>query len=85
MLTPIVWQHYLALLVVPDRAGASPALAALGLPLAAWPFYVIDWYDDWPDGDLAPLLSTVVFVGLVFVFSLRHRRRRHAGLSSSPL
>jgi Glycosyltransferase family 87 len=73
VLTPIVWQHYLALLVVPI-ALARPRLSPLwALPLAAWPFYVVDWYDDWPDGDLAPLLSTVVVVGLVFVFSLRPR------------
>jgi Glycosyltransferase family 87 len=73
VLTPIVWQHYLALLVVPI-ALARPRLSPLwALPLAAWPFYVMDWYDDWPDGDLAPLLSTVVFVGLVFVFALRPR------------
>jgi len=73
VLTPILWQHYLALLVVPI-ALARPRLSPLwALPLAAWPFYVLDWYDDWPDGDLAPLLSTVVFVGLVFVFSLRPR------------
>jgi alpha-1,2-mannosyltransferase len=71
VLTPIVWQHYLALLVAPI-ALARPRLSPLwALPLAAWPLYGFDWYDDWPRGDLAPLLSTLLFVALVFVFSLR--------------
>ena len=71
VLTPIVWQHYLALLIAPI-ALARPRLSPLwALPLAAWPLYAFDWYDDWPRGDLAPLLSTLLFVALVFVFSLR--------------
>ena len=71
VLTPIVWQHSTSRF----SSRRSPWLGRLSplwaLPLAAWPLYAFDWYDDWPRGDLAPLLSTLLFVALVFVFSLR--------------
>jgi alpha-1,2-mannosyltransferase len=74
VLTPVLWQHSLVLLVVPI-ALMRPRLSPLWLlPLAAWPFYGMDWYDDWPEGDLAPLLSTAVFVALVFALALLRPR-----------
>jgi len=75
-LSPVVWQHYLALLVVPI-ALARPRFSPLWLlPLAVWPLFLFDVYDDWPEGDLAPLLSTLVLVVAVFVGCLRRPSTR---------
>ena len=80
VLTPILWLHYLVLLVVPI-ALARPRLSALWFaPLALSVFEALDWYRGWPRGDGAALASVAVVVTIVFVASLlpRDRPRRLA-------
>lgn len=75
VLTPILWLHYLVLLVVPI-ALARPRLSALWLaPLALTVFEALDWYRGWPRGDGAALASVAVVVTVVFVVSLLPRDR----------
>jgi Glycosyltransferase family 87 len=70
VLTPILWLHYLVLLVVPI-ALARPRLSALWFaPLALTVFEALDWYRGWPRGDGPALASVAVVVTLVFVVSL---------------
>jgi hypothetical protein len=72
-MTPILWLHYLVLLVVPI-ALARPRLSALWfVPVALSVFEALDWYRGWPRGDGAALASVVVVVTLVFVVSLLPR------------
>lgn len=73
VLTPILWLHYLVLLVVPI-ALARPRLSALWFaPLALTLFEALDWYRGWPRGDGPALASVAVVVTLVFVVSLLPR------------
>lgn len=73
VLTPILWLHYLVLLVVPI-ALARPRLSALWFaPLALTVFEALDWYRGWPRGDGPALASVAVVVTLVFVVSLLPR------------
>jgi alpha-1,2-mannosyltransferase len=74
VLTPILWLHYLVLLVVPIGL-ARPRLSALWFaPLALTLFEALDWYRGWPRGDGWALASVAVVVALVFIASLRSRR-----------
>lgn len=69
VLTPILWLHYLVLLIVPI-ALARPRLSALWfVPLALTLFELLDWYRGWPRGDLPATLSVSVVVALVFLGS----------------
>jgi alpha-1,2-mannosyltransferase len=80
ILTPILWLHYLVLLVVPI-ALARPRLSALWFaPLALTIFEVLDWYRGWPRGDGPALVSVAVVTAAVFAVSLlpRDRPRRLA-------
>lgn len=80
VLTPILWLHYLVLLVVPI-ALARPRLSALWLaPLALTVFEALDWYRGWPRGDGAALATVAGVAAIVFVVSLlpRDRARRLA-------
>ena len=62
VLTPILWLHYLVLLVVPI-ALARPRLSALWLvPLALTVFEALDWYRGWPRGDGEALASVALVV-----------------------
>ncbi len=62
VLTPILWLHYLVVLVVPI-ALARPRLSALWfVPLAALVPSWLDWYGGWANGDLPALLSTAAIV-----------------------
>ena len=84
MLTPILWLHYLVLLVVPI-ALARPRLSALWFaPLALTVFEALDWYRGWPRGDGEALVSVALVVTLVFVVSLRSRGRRSEVGRNSP-
>ena len=75
VLTPILWLHYLVLLVVPI-ALARPRLSALWfVPLALTVFEALDWYRGWPRADGPALASVAVVVALVFVVSLPPRGR----------
>jgi hypothetical protein len=79
VLTPILWLHYLVLLVVPI-ALARPRLSALWfVPLALTLFEALDWYRGWPRGDGPALVSVTLVVALVFVGSLWSRGRRSGG------
>jgi hypothetical protein len=78
VLTPILWLHYLVLLVVPI-ALARPRLSGLWLvPLAMTVFELLDLYRGWPRGDEWALLSVAAVVTLVFVAAIRRPGRRLA-------
>lgn len=65
--TPILWLHYLVLLVVPI-ALARPRLSALWFaPLALAVFELLDWYRGWPRGDGPALASVALVTSVVFV------------------
>ena len=69
VLTPILWLHYLVLLVVPI-ALARPRLSALWFaPLTLTVFEALDWYRGWPRGDGPALASVAVVAALVFAIS----------------
>jgi hypothetical protein len=71
VLTPILWLHYLVLLVVPI-ALARPRLSALWfLPLTMTVFELLDWYRGWPRGDGAALVSVAAVLTIVFLASLK--------------
>lgn len=73
VLTPILWLHYLPLLLVPI-ALARPRLSLLWFaPLALTVFELLDWYRGWPRGDCEALASIAAVVSLVFIVSLRGR------------
>ena len=64
--TPILWLHYLVLLVVPialTRRRLSPIWFA---PLALTVFELLDWYRGWPRGD-GPALASVALVTLLVI------------------
>jgi hypothetical protein len=74
VLTPILWLHYLGLLVVPI-ALARKRLSALWLaPLALTVFELLDWYRGWPRGDAEALASVTAVVAIVFVGALAPSR-----------
>jgi alpha-1,2-mannosyltransferase len=76
--TPILWLHYLVLLVVPI-ALARPRLSALWFaPLALTIFELLDLYRGWPRGDGWALASVALVTAVVFVASLLLPRRRLA-------
>jgi ABC-type multidrug transport system permease subunit len=78
VLTPILWLHYLVLLVVPI-ALARPRLSALWfVPLAMTVFELLDLYRGWPRGDGWALASVALVVALVFVAAVRGPERRLA-------
>jgi hypothetical protein len=73
VLTPILWLHYLVLLLLPI-ALARPRLSALWLvPLSLTAFEALDWYRGWPRGDGEALASVALVVALVLVLALRPR------------
>jgi alpha-1,2-mannosyltransferase len=78
VVTPILWLHYLVLLVVPIGL-ARPRLSALWLvPLAMTVFELLDLYRGWPRGDGWALLSVAAVVTVVFGAALVRPRRRLA-------
>lgn len=84
VLTPILWLHYLVLLVVPI-ALARPRLSALWFaPLALTVFEALDWYRGWPRGDGEALVSVALLVSVVLVVSLRSRSRLSGSGRASP-
>lgn len=71
VLSPIVWFHYLLLLLVPI-ALARPRLSGLWLvPLPLWLLFHWEWFDDWPEGNLAELLAVAALVTLISWIALR--------------
>lgn len=75
VLTPIVWNHYLVLLLVPV-ALARPRLSALWLAvLALAALDLFGWYRASPDGDLLPVAVVATIVTLLLVWSFRSHRR----------
>jgi len=76
--TPILWLHYLVLLVLPI-ALARPRLSALWFaPLALTVFEALDWYRGWPRGDGSSLASVALVTAVVFAASALAPRRRLA-------
>jgi alpha-1,2-mannosyltransferase len=77
-LTPIVWLHYLSLLVVPI-ALARPRLSAVWfLPLALWPMFWLDEYRGWPNGDIDAIAAALGLAIAVFAFSAATRQQRRS-------
>ena len=71
VLTPVVWPHYLDLMLAP-LALARPRLSALWLlVLAATILYVFDWYRPSPEGEWLPVVVITTLVTVVFAGSLR--------------
>jgi chromate transport protein ChrA len=71
VLTPVVWPHYLVLLLAPV-ALARPRLSPMWLVvLAATVLYAFDWYRASPEGEWRPVLTIACIVTGVFVASLR--------------
>ena len=78
VLTPILWLHYLVLLVVPI-ALARPRLSVLWLvPLTMTVFELLDLYKGWPRGDGWALASVAAVMAVVFVAAARGPGRRLA-------
>ena len=78
VLTPILWLHYLVLLVVPI-ALARPRLSALWLvPLAMTVFELLDLYKGWPRGDGWALATVAAVMAVVFAAAARSPGRRLA-------
>jgi hypothetical protein len=78
VLTPILWLHYLVLLVVPI-ALARPRLSVLWLvPLAMTVFELLDLYKGWPRGDGWALASVAAVMTVVFAAASRTPGRRLA-------
>jgi hypothetical protein len=78
VLTPILWLHYLVLLVVPI-ALARPRLSGLWLvPLAMTVFELLDLYKGWPRGDGWALATVAAVIAVVFAAAARSPRRRLA-------
>jgi Glycosyltransferase family 87 len=81
-LTPIVWLHFLSLLVVPI-AIARPRLSPLWfLPLALWPMFWIDEYRGWPNGDIDAIAAAI---GLAIAVCALAARRTAPGAASKRL
>jgi len=84
VLTPILWLHYLPLLLVPI-AIARPRLSLLWFaPLALTVFEWLNWYRGWPRGDGEALASVAAIVTLVFVASLRRGSTTGAEARAAP-
>ncbi len=84
VVTPILWLHYLVLLLLPI-ALARPRLSALWFaPLAMTVFEALDWYRGWPRGDGKALASVAIVVALVMVWSLRPRGEPSDGAQLAP-
>ena len=85
VLTPILWLHYLSLLLVPI-ALARPRLSLLWFaPLALTVFELLDWYRGWPRGDGEALASIAAVVALVFIVSLRGRATAASERRTAPV
>ncbi len=84
VLTPILWLHYLVLLLVP-LALARPRLSPLwAVPLVLIVFEALDWYRGWPTGDGKALTSVAVVSAIVVLGSLRSGDSAHAGRRAVP-
>jgi glycosyl transferase family 87 len=72
-LTPVVWNHYLLLLLVPV-AIARPRLSGLWLlPLAANCLYLFDWYG--PGDGLRPIVATTAIAAATIALALDAQAR----------
>lgn len=85
--TPILWVHYLVLLVL-VVALARPRFSPLWLlPLVGIVFEALGWYGGWSDGSVRSLASVVGVVALVVagsLFALHRDRARAAGAVLEP-
>jgi Glycosyltransferase family 87 len=71
--TPVVWNHYLLLLIVPV-ALARPRLSGLWLlPLAANCFYLFDWYG--PGDGLRPIVATIAIAAVTIALAVDAQAR----------
>lgn len=85
VLTPVVWPHYLVLLLAPV-ALARPRLSPLWLlVLAATVLYVFDWYRASPEGEVLPVVTITLLVTTVFVGALRRGEPVLDGEQSAPV
>ena len=82
VLTPILWLHYLVLLLAPI-ALARPRLSLLWLfPLVLTLFELLGWYRGWPRGDGEALVSVAAVAMAVFVVALLRPRPRVTTLAA---
>ena len=73
VLTPIVWLHYLVLVLIPV-ALAYPTFSAVWLAVGATAVLdVFPWYRASADGDLLPVAVVAAVVASLIVLSLRPR------------
>jgi alpha-1,2-mannosyltransferase len=85
VVTPIMWLHYLVLLVIP-LALTRPRLGALWLvPLAAVVPSWLGWYGGWANGELTALLSAYAIAAVVLVGTLLPVRLRTGRRTPQPL
>jgi len=84
VLTPILWLHYLVLLLVPLGL-ARPRLSPLwAVPLVLTVFEALDWYRGWPSGDAKALTSVAVVSAIVVIASLRSGDSAPVGRRAVP-
>jgi alpha-1,2-mannosyltransferase len=82
-LTPILWHHYLVLLVVPV-ALASRRFSALWLvPAVGIVFEALGWYGGWADG-IAPRVSVLGLIATVTAGALWATREEPAPDAATP-
>jgi hypothetical protein len=85
VVTPIMWLHYLVLLLVPLGL-TRPRLSPLWLvPLAAVVPSWLGWYGGWAHGELKALLSVYLIVLVVLVGTLRPLRLPSGRRTPRPL
>jgi hypothetical protein len=85
VVTPILWLHYLVLLVVPV-ALARPRLSGLWfVPLALTVFEALGWYRGWADGEGRSLVSVALVSAAVFAVALRPVREGIDGARAAPV
>ena len=76
-LTPVVWNHYLLLLLVPV-AIARPRLSGIWfVPLALTALYFFDWYRPSPEGELPPLIAVTAVAALTIALALEALSHPH--------
>lgn len=71
VLTPVVWNHYFVLLLIPVALARPRFSAPWLILLAAAALDAFDWYRASPDGDVLPLAVVMALVTCVFVSAFR--------------
>lgn len=85
-LTPVVWTHYLVLLLLPVALAYRRLSLVWLVPLVGTFFYAFDWYRASPEGELLPLTAVLALTTVVFASCLWTRRQADPAVEapSSP-